>query len=159
MVVVLTADDLAVVVVVAAVRGADVGVIELDGGEERLVVVVAAAVVVVVSATVVGLVVRSVVEVEVEVPGPRICARAGSAGHMAVTSTTTTAATTTGAALPAAVEHRWCTPTSGIVGGGAYRWWKGHDHVVRPPTVRRSSGVPSRGQHPPLRRSACRVPV
>lgn len=72
-VVVLPADDLALVVVVAAaVRGVDFGVVELDGGEERLVVVVVAVVVVVVSATVVGLVVTSVVEVEVS--GPRICA-------------------------------------------------------------------------------------
>ena len=34
-------------------------------------------------------------------------------------------------------------------------WWRGQEYVVRPPIVRRSSGVPSRGQRPP--RSAGRL--
>ena len=40
-----------------------------------------------------------------------------------------------------------------------YRWCTGHEYVVRPPTVRRSSSAPSRGHTPPRARDACRSPV
>lgn len=37
--------------------------------------------------------------------------------------------------------------------GDAQRWWRGHDHVVLPPTVRLVSGAPSLGHVPPGRRA------
>ena len=41
----------------------------------------------------------------------------------------------------------------------AQRWWTGHENVVRPPTVRRSSGAPSFGQCAPGSRCEVRSPV
>ena len=40
-----------------------------------------------------------------------------------------------------------------------YFWWWGHDQVVRPPTVRRTKGTPSRGQTPPGLLSLTSCPV
>jgi MFS family permease len=51
---------------------------------------------------------------------------------------------------PAAERGRRPTP---------HRWCLGHHHVVRPPTVARTRGAPSRGHLPPGRRCGIRSPV
>lgn len=60
---------------------------------------------------------------------------------------------------PTTTAPRCRSPTLGMVRRLPHRWWRGQDQVVRPPMVRRWSGVASRGQVPPATRIGISVPV
>lgn len=65
--------------------------------------------------------------------------------------TRATAVTTTAPAAATSLGRRLRSSIAGMVGraaltGTGQRWWCGHDHEVRPPMVRRTRAVPSRGQ-------------
>lgn len=167
-VVVRTSSGPAVVVVPGRVVGGDDLVVALDRavvvGERRgaVEVVDRGATVVVDEVTLVGGTVELVVvDLDVVVvvdAGKRIAwASAGPGPRLRII---TTAAPATARALVRLLR----ISIAGMVGGATLagarqRWWWGHDHEVRPPMVRRTSAVPSRGHRPSATRSGCSAPV
>lgn len=138
----------AVVVVLARVVGGDIVVADLRRAvvvdEAGGVAVVVGAAVVLGEVTLVGGV-RVMVELGVVVvvlSAGRITWAPTGLGTVTIVATTAPATNS--------LARRLRSSIAGMVGraalGAGQRWWCGHDHEVRPPMVRRTRRVPSRGQ-------------